>query len=217
MAIKVIVADDHSVVRHSLVNMLQKRAEIEVVGDTGDGRTVVTLCGELMPDVVIMDVGLPELNGIEATRQIVSEFPKVKIIGLSMHTGRTFVVKMLKAGAVGYLPKSCTFRELLEAINAAAKGQFFLSPAVAGYVVQGMVKTPLEPEEEGLSLLTTREREVMQLLVEGKTIREICDTLFVSVKTAETHRRNIMEKLNLRTLADLTKYAIREGITTVDF
>ena len=216
MPVKVVVADDHHIMRQSLVSMLQKEAQIEVVGEAADGRATVRLCQKVKPDVVIMDVGLPDLNGIEATRQILAECPETKVIGLSMHSTRLFVVKMMKAGASGYLPKSCTFRELVDAIAAVQKGQVYLSPAVAGFVVQGIMEPSIGVETESTAILTPREREVMQLLVEGKTPQQIASLLFVSLKTVEAHRRNLMEKLKIRTLAELTKYAIREGITTLD-
>jgi len=184
-----------------------------VVGEADDGRRTVQMVKELSPDIVIMDVAMPDLNGIEATRQITAEFPDVKVIAVSMHSDRRFVSEMLKAGASAYLSKDYAFDELENAIRTVISNKIYLSPDISGVVVENYVRQPQKPEESAFSLLSQREREVVQLLAEGKTSKEIADQLHVSVKTVETHRTNIMTKLNIHRLAELTKYAIREGLT----
>jgi DNA-binding NarL/FixJ family response regulator len=188
---------------------------MEVIAEADNGRATVRLARELLPDLVIMDIGMPDLNGIDATRQITAELPKVKVIALSMHSDRRFVVQMFKAGASGYLLKDCAFEELTRAVCAVQKNQTYLSPAVAGPVMEDYIHQ-LSGGESGFSVLSPREREVLQLLAEGKSTKEVAAVLCVSVKTVETHRQQIMSKLNLQSIAELIKYAIREGLTTLD-
>ena len=168
---------------------------------------------ELQPDVIIMDVAMPDLNGIEATRQIVAELPRVKIIALSMHDDRRFVLNMFKAGAAGYMLKDCAFKDLAKAIRVVMSHKTFLSPEVADIVVKDYLSKTQPPEASAFNLLSPREREVLQLLAEGKTSALIGESLHISVKTVETHRQQIMLKLKIRSVAELTKYAIREGLT----
>jgi len=210
MALRILLVDDHQIVREGLRILLEKEPDMEVAAEAEDGRAAVRLAREVSPQVVIMDVAMPDLNGIEATRQIVAECPGIKVIALSMHADRRFVANMLKAGASGYLLKDSAFEELARAIRTVAADKVYLSPEVSDIVVRDYVKGPQE-EASVYSLLTPREREVLQLLAEGKATREIADCLHVSVKTVETHRQQIMYKLKVRSVAELTKYAIRGG------
>ena len=213
--IKVLIADDHQIFRDGLRSLLGKEPEVEVVGEAEDGRTILRMVREAVPDLVIMDVAMPDLNGIEATRQIVADFPKIKVIALSMHDDRRFVINMLKAGASGYLLKDCAFRELALAIHVVAKTKkIYLSPGITDIVVENFVTGSPTAESLIYSVLTSRECEVLQLIAEGQTSNQIAKILCVSVKTIETHRHTIMQKLKKKSIADLTKFAIREGLTT---
>lgn len=217
MAIKVLIADDHQIVRQGLRTLLEREPDLKVVAQSEDGRTTVRLARELTPEVIIMDVAMPDLNGIEATRQIVTERPQVKVIALSMYADRRFVVNMLKAGASGYLLKDCAYEELVRAIRVVLAHKTYLSPGVTDIVVRDYVQGG--PQDQGasvFSLLSPREREVLQLMSEGKSTNQIADSLHVSVKTIETHRQQVMHKLDIHNVAGLTKYAIREGLTSVE-
>jgi DNA-binding NarL/FixJ family response regulator len=183
------------------------------VGEAENGRATVHLAKKLAPDIIIMDVAMPDLNGMEATRQIIADSPGVKVIAVSMHSDRRFVAEMLKAGASAYLSKDYAFDELENAIRTVVANKVYLSPDISGVVVDSYVRHTPKPESSAFSLLSDREREVLQLLAEGKTAKEIADQLHVSIKTVETHRTNIMTKLNIHRVAELTKYAIREGLT----
>lgn len=211
-----LLADDHKLMREGLRLLLQNQPGLRIVGEADNGRAAVQLCRKLLPDVVIMDIAMPDLNGIEATRQIVADCPGVKIIGLSVHSDRQFVKEMLKAGARGYLLKECAFQEVLEAIRAALAGKIYLSPAIASQVVEGYLQVSSSPEAVSSLPLTPREREVLQLLAEGRSRREIAKLLHVSPRTIETHRRQIMDKTKIKSNAELVKLAIREGLTALD-
>lgn len=214
MHCRVLISEDHTLLREGLKSLLQKTG-IEVAAEAADGRSAVQLAKKVSPDVVILDISMPVLNGIEATQQISREVPQAKVIVMSMHSESHFVLGALRAGASGYLLKDAAFEELLIAVTSVLKGQTYLSPAIAGVVVKASAR-PTSSKREFLRRKTsTREREVLQLLVEGKPTKEIASTLYVSVKTIETHRKQIMDKLKLHSIAELTKYAIREGITTV--
>lgn len=215
MPIRVLLADDHQIVRQGLRTLLEREPDMVVVAEAENGRQSVRLVRELSPQVVIMDVAMPDLNGIEATRQILAEFPAVKIIALSMHADRRFVVNMLRAGASSYLLKDCAFKELAQAIRLVLADKTYLSPGVSDIIVRDYFHSlPIEASS-AFSVLSTREREVLQLLAEGKSTSQIAHHLHVSVKTIESHRHQIMHKLNLRSVAELTKYAIREGLTSI--
>ena len=214
MSIKVLIADDHQIMREGLRAMLEKEHDIVVLGEAEDGRMIERLARELAPDVIIMDVAMPDLNGIEATRQIVAELPGVKIIALSMHDDRRFVLNMLKAGAAGYMLKDSAFTDLAKAIRVVMSGKTYLSHEVTDIVVKDYVSSSQPAESSAFHLLSPREREVLQLLAEGKTSAQIGEKLHISVKTVETHRQQIMIKLKIRSVAELTKYAIREGLTS---
>jgi DNA-binding NarL/FixJ family response regulator len=215
MAIKVLIADDHQIVRQGLRTLLEREPDLEVVAEADNGRSTVRLARESHPEVIIMDVAMPDLNGIEATRQIISEMPKVKVIALSMYADRRFVANMLKAGASGYLLKDCASEELVRAIRVVMAHKTFLSPGVADIVVKDYVQAPLGSEVSAFSVLSNREREVLQLMAEGRSTNQIAECLHVSVKTVETHRQQMMQKLKMHSVAELTKYAIREGLTTL--
>jgi|UniRef100_A0A7V6A2E4 two-component system response regulator NreC len=213
MSVKVLVADDHQILREGLVTILSK-AGMTVVGEAADGRTVVRLARELKPQVVIMDIAMPELNGIEATRQIMAEVPGTRIIALSMHADKHFVRGMLQAGASGYLLKHCASQELVQAIHSVQNHQVYLSPGITELVVEDFKSAT--GDASAFSVLSPREREILQLYAEGKISREIAETLHISLKTVEAYRRQIMEKMDFKSFADLIKYAIREGLTTLE-
>ncbi|MGD1074541.1 MAG: response regulator transcription factor [Thermodesulfovibrionales bacterium] len=215
MNAKVLLADDHKIVRDGLRTLLEKHPGIEVVGESEDGRETVQLVKKLSPQIVIMDIAMRELNGIEATRQIIAEHPDIKVIALSMHSDRRFVSEMLKAGAAAYLLKDCAFEELESAIRTVMKNKTYLSPAIAGVIIENYIRSAPKSDPSVFSLLSDREREVLQLMAEGKTTKEIASHLVVSAKTVETHRMNIMTKLDIHSIAELTKYAIREGLTSL--
>jgi DNA-binding NarL/FixJ family response regulator len=209
------LADDHKIVRDGLRTLLEKNPGIEVVGEAEDGRETVQLVKKLSPQIVIMDIAMRDLNGIEATRQIIAEHPDIKVIALSMHSDRRFVSEMLKAGAAAYLLKDCAFEELESAIRTVMKNKTYLSPAIAGVIIENYIRNAPKSDPSVFSLLSDREREVLQLMAEGKTTKEIASHLLVSTKTVETHRMNIMTKLDIHSIAELTKYAIREGLTSL--
>jgi two-component system, NarL family, response regulator NreC len=214
MNIRVLIADDHKIVRESLRALLEKEPGFTVVGEAGEGRTAMRLTRELVPDVIIMDVAMPDLNGIEATRQVVAEFPEIKIIALSMHNDRRFVLNMLKAGARGYLLKDCASQNLIKAIRLVIANKTYISHEIADLVVKDYLASTSPAEGSPAELLTAREREILQLIVEGKTNQKIAEALKVSIKTVESHRHAIMLKLDIKSIAELTKFAIREGLTS---
>ena len=216
MSVKIILADDHKIFCEGLRFMLDEQPGFEVIATAPDGNTAAQLTRELLPDIVIADIGMPNLNGIEATRRIKAENPAVKIIALSMHSDKRFVAEMFKAGASGYLLKDCDFEELISAINAVMEDNTYISPAVAKTVIKDYVIGLQEDNTSVFDILTAREREVLQILAEGNTTHQIASTLFVSEKTVEAHRRQIMKKLGINNVAGLIKYAIREGLTTVE-
>jgi DNA-binding NarL/FixJ family response regulator len=210
---RVIISDDHTLLREGLKSLLQWNG-FKVVGEAGDGRTAVKLAKKIKPDIVILDISMPFLNGIEAARQISNEVPDARIIIMSMHCADHFVLAALHAGAAAYLLKDTVFEELLVALRSVSKRQVYLSPAIAGTVVRASLQ-PSSAQKELLGPRTSsREREVLQLLVDGRSPKQIAATLCVSVKTIESHRKRFMDKLNLHSVAELTKYAIREGLTT---
>ena len=216
MSIRVILADDHTIVRHGLSKLIQQQENMEVIAQAGDGHSTVELTRDLSPDMVIMDIGMPDLNGIDATQQIIHDLPQVKVIGLSMHSGKKYVIEMLKAGASGYLLKDCALEELIIAINTVAEGKIYLSPSITDVVVENYVRNSKKKENSAFSLLSQREREVLQLMAEGKTTKQIGMRLHISPKTVEGHRLRLMEKLNMDSVAQLTKYAIQEGLTSLE-
>ncbi|MBN1832160.1 MAG: response regulator transcription factor [Deltaproteobacteria bacterium] len=214
MNIRIILAEDHKITREGLVNMINDQPGMEVAGEAGNGREAIHLARELAPDLVIMDVTMPGLNGIDATRIITSSSKNIRVIALSMYSDKQFVQGMMQAGASGYLLKDCAFDELVQAVRAVFKGDTYLSPGIAGIVVEDYVSRLSKSASSVSSILTIREREVLQLISEGESTRHIAAKLAISVKTVETHRRQMMGKIGIRTVAGLTKYAIREGLTS---
>lgn len=215
MSIKTLLVDDHGIIRQGLRSLLAKEPDIEVVAEAEDGRKAVALVREFLPDIVIMDITMPNLNGVEATRKITAEFPGTKVVALSIHSNRRFVSDMLKAGACGYILKEGLFDELVQAINVVVEGGTYLSPQITDVVVDDYVKRLSSENELKSTVLSDREHEVLQLLAEGKTTKQIALELHVSTKTIEANRRRIMDKLNIYSVAELTKHAIREGLTTL--
>jgi len=216
MSIKILIADDHKIFREGLRALIEKQPGMEVIEEVENGRKAVQLVRDLLPDVIIMDIAMPNLNGIEATRQIVAKIPSVKVIALSMHSDKRFVVEMLKAGASGYLLKDCAFEELAHAIRAVRTNRTYLSPKITDIMIKDYVRLFPKTKLSVFSVLTSRQREVLQLLSEGKTTSQIALDLQVSVKTVETYRQQIMDKLDIHSIAELTKYAIHEGLTSLE-
>ncbi|HEX2870535.1 MAG TPA: response regulator transcription factor [Polyangiaceae bacterium] len=210
---KVLLADDHQLMRQGLRALLERQG-IDVVAEAADGHEAIAYAKQACPDVVVIDVAMPGLNGIDAARRIKAELPLVKILALSMNSDARYVNAMLEAGASGYLLKNAASDELLDALTAVLGGETYLSPAILRSNPSPVLRrgTPVPGSEKPLS---AREREVLQLIAEGKTSNEIAGTLNIAVPTVETHRRQLMDKLNVRTIAELTKYAIREGLTSV--
>lgn len=212
MGITILLVDDHKIVFESLQSLLDEQPDMRVVGWAENGRDAVTKVKELEPAVVIMDVAMPDLNGIEATQQITNHYPGTKIIALSMHAEKQFVTGILGAGASGYLTKNCSSGELVTAIRSVAANKKYLSPDIAGVVIAESLNQSPKTDPSALSILTMREREVLQLIVEGNTVKQIAERLYLSIKTIHTHRNQIMQKLNMHSTAELTKFAIREGL-----
>jgi len=215
MKITVIIADDHMIVRDGLRSLLEKQPDIEVVAEADNGRTALKHVQQLSPNVIIMDIGMRELNGIDATRQIISKFPDAKILALSMYSDKQFIKGLLKAGASGYMLKDSASKELVDAIRIVADSNVYISPSIAGVVTEDYLEHLTEKDAEVRSVLTSREVEVLQLLAEGESTKQAASTLGVSTKTIESHRQNIMKKLDIDNVVDLIKYAIREGIISL--
>jgi DNA-binding NarL/FixJ family response regulator len=207
----IVVADDHKIVREGLVKLLEEREDFTVVGEASDGEEAVQMVLEKQPDVVIMDIWMPRLGGIDATRRIGKKGSKSKILVLSMHENRTYVEEVLRAGAAGYIVKNSAPEDLMEAIDAVCAGASYLSPAITQQVVDA-ISRPGDPTPTGISILTGREREVLQLIAEGLSSKEIAQMLGVSLKTIDSHRSNLMEKLDIHKVSGLVRFAIRAGL-----
>jgi DNA-binding NarL/FixJ family response regulator len=216
MTTRIIIADDHTIVRHGLAKLIEAENDMEVVAQTDNGIATVELARELAPDVVVMDVAMPDLNGIDATQQVLRENPKIKILALSMHSGKKFVSAMLQAGAMGYLLKDCALEELISAVRTVIDGKTYLSPSITDIVVQNYVRNADQQDNSAFSILSQREREVLQLMAEGNTTKQIALRLHISPKTVEGHRLRLMNKLEIDNVAQLTKYAIQEGLTSAE-
>jgi DNA-binding NarL/FixJ family response regulator len=216
-SIRVLLAEDHTIVRKGIRSLLDEEPGIEVVGEAEDGREAVDKVEQLVPDVVLMDISMPTLNGLEATRQIVKHWPEVKVLILTMYTDEEYIFQFLRAGAAGYLVKKTAPTELILAIYAVYRGESFLSPAISKTVIEEYIRHAGDSApEDDYDKLTDREREVLQLLAEGFTTKEVAHHLHISVKTAGVHRTNLMDKLDLHNLSDITRYAIRKGIISLD-
>jgi two-component system response regulator NreC len=211
--IRILLADDHTVVREGLRAALDREAKYEVVGEVEDGRQAVELAASLVPDVVVMDIAMPNLNGIEATRQIVAKQPAVSVIILSMHSDETYVMRALKAGARAYLLKDSAFIDLVHAIESISRGKSFFSPKISRVLAEDYVRALKQKDSvDSYELLTAREREILQLLAEGRSNKEVANELNISLYTVETHRSRILQKLNLHSAAELVLYSVRKGI-----
>lgn len=212
----VLIADDHKIFREGLKMLLESQQDVQVLGEAENGRALVRMARQLQPDLVIIDVAMPEMNGIDATRQIKELGTGTRVLALSMHSDSRFVTQMLKAGADGYLLKDCAFNELTEAMQTVFQNRIYLSPGITDLVVKAYLEHAVDSGGPGNpSALTSREREILQLVAEGKNTLEIAEILNISGKTVDTHRRQIMRKLDIHSVAELTKYAIREGITVL--
>ncbi len=206
--IRILLADDHAVVRQGFKMILAAQPDMEIVGEAGNGREAVDLAGQLQPDVIVMDVAMPELNGIEATRRVADLSPRSRVLALSMHKDSVYVREILRAGARGYLLKDSISSDLLAAVRAVARGEGYLSPGVSDAVLNDYRRHVTDP----VDLLTSREREVLQMIAEGKTNKDIATILNLSVYTVDAHRGRIMEKLNLHSATDLVRFAVRAGM-----
>ena len=213
MSIRIVLADDHKMILAALRSLLEKEIDIAVVGEAGDGAALLELVERTAPDIAVVDVGMPGMNGIEATRRLRAARPDLKVIALSAYSDKRFVLEMLDAGAKGYLIKASAGDELPRAIRAIAQGQTYLCPEVAGTIVEA-ARGKSSPEVNAAAKLGQREREVLALLAEGKSSSEIAARMHIAASTVEVHRRNIMRKLDLHSVAELTEYAIREGLTS---
>jgi two-component system response regulator NreC len=212
-SIRILLADDHTVVRKGLRLLLESQAGFEVIADACDGRETIALAEQHLPDVVVLDVAMPIMNGIEAARQISAKFPQTAIVFLSMHSDEGYVLKALKSGARAYLLKDSAEYDLIAAIKAVSEGKAFFSPAISKMLVEDYMRQMREKDvEDSYELLTTREREIVQLLAEGKSNKDVATMLHLSLYTVETHRSNIFQKLNLHSTAELILYAIRKGV-----
>jgi DNA-binding NarL/FixJ family response regulator len=214
-ALRILIADDHEVARNGIRCVLESHAGWEVCGEATDGREAVELVGRLKPDVLLLDIGMPNLNGLDATRQILAMMPEARILILTVHDSEQVVREVLAAGARGFLLKSDAGRDLLAAVEALQHRRTFFTPKVAQMMLDGYLRPHEESDAPAQCVLTPREREVIQLVAEGKTTKEVATALCLSVKTAETHRTNLMRKLNLHSVADITLYAIRNGIVQI--
>lgn len=218
MSTRIVIVDDHGVLREGLKLIISQQSNMEIVAEATNGRDAVDLVRTHKPDLVLMDISMPDLNGIDATAQIKSMAPGVKILALSAYSDKRFVADMLKAGVNGYILKDVVSEQLITAINKVMKGQFYLCPKITGVVIEDYVKqSPARSGSSKIETLTSRERELMQLLAEGKSSKEAARILHLSIKTIDARRRDIMKKLDVNSTADLTKLAIKEGITTLDF
>jgi two-component system, NarL family, response regulator NreC len=216
MKIKIVLADDHKIIRDGLSSLIAKHPNMEVIAEVENGKEAVEVSSQLNPDVVIIDISMPDLNGIDATRKIIEQNPGIKVIGLSMHSDPEYVKGLLNAGASGYLLKDCAFGELVQAINSVTRNKSYLSPEIASIVIGEFKGHDVSPNSGEATILTGREREILQLISEGYSSKEIASYFNLSIKTVATHRQNIMDKTHCHDVVTLTKYAIRKGFTSPD-
>jgi two-component system response regulator NreC len=211
---EIIVVDDHSILQHGLCNILEMEESFKVVGRADSGRSAIKLAAQLSPDLVIMDVNMPELNGIEATKQIIKTNNQIKVLGLSMHIEKVYVTGMMSAGASGYILKTCSFKELVQGIKTVLSGEYYFCKDIKPLIVFKNGEIVKNKKNDHFSLLSLREREVLQLIAEGNISRDIAKKLKISPKTVDIHRKNVKTKLNIDSIAGLTKFAISEGLTS---
>ncbi len=212
--IRLLLADDHTLLREGLRSLIESEPDLTVIAEAEDGRSAVKLARDLCPDVVVMDIAMPLLNGLEATRQILHDFPQVKVLILTMHENEEYIRQVLASGAMGYILKDAAAHELLDAIHAVQRGEPVLSPAITRLVIENYLRWG-DMQQDNVDSLSPREREVLQLIAEGNTNKQIAEILSISVKTVETHRTNLMSKLDLHDRADLIKYAIQRKIIDI--
>ena len=215
MTYSILLADDHTIFRDGLKALIEKQNDLKVIAQASNGNQAIQFANQLIPDLAIIDISMPELNGFEATKAIRKKIPKIKIIALSMHSHRHFIVEMFKAGASAYLLKDCAFDELTKAIHLVREGQSYISPAIKSITHSGLIRSLKNTGSPSRDSLTTRQREILQLLAEGNSTKQIAVICHISPKTVETHRAHIMEKLNINNISDLTKYALRVGIASL--
>jgi DNA-binding NarL/FixJ family response regulator len=216
MTIRVLLVDDHQLMREGLRKILENASGIDVVGEADDGRTALAAVAQFHPEVVVMDVAMKDMNGIDATQRLRKDHPEVKVVALSTHADKRYVQNMIRAGATSYVLKESASEDLLRAVRAAARGEHYLSPKITGCLLESWTVAQGSDSSTAYELLAPREREVLRLLSEGKSSKEIAAKLELSIKTVETHRRNITQKVGLHSVAELTKYAVREGLTTLE-
>lgn len=215
--IKILIADDHKILRQGIISLLKSQPDLEVVGEAHDGKEAVEKTKELKPDVVLMDIGMPDLNGLEATRQIKKYDSKIKVLILTIHKNEEYIFQSLQTGASGYLLKETAVEDLISAIHSAYKDDSFLSPSISKTVIDAFLRKSAKGRDPtAFDTLTPREREILQLIAESHTNSEIGKMLYISKKTVDAHRTHIMEKLDIHDVVDLVKYAIRKGIVTLD-
>jgi DNA-binding NarL/FixJ family response regulator len=214
MSIRILIADDHNILREGLKVLLEKEPDFSVVGETGNGLDTVRLAGELQPDVIVMDISMPLMNGIEATRRILKDNKAIQVLALSMESDRRFIVEVLESGARGYVLKDAFFKELSDAIRTVASGEIYLGPRINELIIKDYLMRIPDGLPLNFTILTERERKLLQMVATGNNSKEIAGELGISVKTVESHRQNIMKKLNLFSIAELTKFAVREGLTS---
>ncbi len=216
MAVRILLVDDHKMFRQGLCAMLKEQPDMDVVGEAEDGATAIQLARELKPDFIVMDVDMPGMNGIDAARRILPEMPNIKLVALSTYLKKAFIIEMLKAGASGYILKEQAFDELIEAIKTVISGETYLSTKATSIIVDDYVQSCHQRHASPMKALTEREYEVLKLLAEGKPSKEIALLLDISIQAIDASRRRIMQKLDIQSFADLVKYAIREGLTSID-
>jgi len=214
MPIKILIADDHQLFREGLMTLLSSALNIEIVAQAENGKQTIEKAKKLSPDIILMDIGMPIINGIEATGILQMEAPKIKVIALTMHSEKHFIKGMLEAGAYGYLFKNCAYDELIDAINTVFAGKKYLSDDITEFIIHDYIGKPKNKQEDDPQL-SVREMEILKLIADGKTSREISELLFVSIKTIGTHKQNILNKLNMNSTADLVKYAIKKGLISL--
>ncbi|MBT3241914.1 MAG: response regulator transcription factor [Bacteroidetes bacterium] len=213
MPIRIIIADDHQLFREGVVNLLSNAPNIDIVGQAENGKEAISLAARLKPDIIIMDIGMPEISGIDATRILKEQYPSVKVLALSMHADKHYIKGILEAGGWGYLLKNCTYNQLIEGITTVYNGKKYLDGDTTEVLIESYIKP--DKEEIGDPNLSDRENEILKLIAEGKSNREIADTLFISIKTVGTHKQHILEKLELSTTGDLIRYCLKKGIITL--